>query len=75
MLDDSDPEDDFPLGWDEDWRDPHDDPEPIGCCDECECNLYGGEIDDGVLCDRCAWSASVRAAIWRDVGREKGKLP
>ncbi len=28
--------------------------EPIGSCDNCECNLYAGDEWDG-LCNQCAW--------------------
>lgn len=53
----------------EDEGDPYDYPaelddddygEPIGCCDECESNLYEAdcwEVDGLQLCGHCAWVA------------------
>lgn len=31
-------------------------PEPVGSCERCGCNLY--EDDDEELCDQCLWWAS-----------------
>ena len=38
---------------------PDDGMEPVGCCDECEENVYGGDVDDGFLCNRCLWLESL----------------
>lgn len=33
--------------------------EPVGSCDNCECDIYEDDVDeDGALCDQCRWSMS-----------------
>lgn len=44
------------LDWDE-TDESEDAEEPIGCCDECECDIYEEDSFDG-LCSYCAWVAA-----------------
>jgi hypothetical protein len=43
--------------------------EPVGSCDNCGCDIYPGEGDDG-LCDQCEWYLDQADLERRETGED-----